>query len=67
MKIFNIVFSIVALGLIIFNITKINFEAPFKGDSIIALITILAALCAVVLLQILRLSKKVDEKIKQNN
>ena len=66
MKIFTIIFSLVALGLIIFNITKINFEAPFEGDSVTALTTILAALCGIILLQILRLSKKVDRKIKQN-
>lgn len=67
MKAFNIIFIIVAIGLIIFNITKINFEAPFSDDSITALTTILAALCAIILLQILRFSKKIVQNLKQNN
>lgn len=65
MKVFTIILTILAFGLIIFNITKVNFEAPFEGDSVIALITILSALCAIVLLQILRYSKRIVKKLKQ--
>ena len=64
MKQFTRIFTVVALGLIVFNITKISFETPFEGDSIIALISILALLCAIVILQILRLSKRVDQHLK---
>jgi uncharacterized integral membrane protein len=67
MKGFTIIFSLVALVLIIFNATKIDFETPFEGHSIIALITILALLCAVVLLQILRFSKRVERQLKNRN
>ncbi|MDU8886726.1 hypothetical protein RXV94_11190 [Yeosuana sp. MJ-SS3] len=64
MKIVTIVFHIIAIGLIVFNLTKINFDAPFKGDSIIALITILASICVIILLQILRLSKRIENHVK---
>jgi len=64
MKLFTTIFSIVAFGLIIYNATKINFEHPFQGESTVALITILAALCAILLLQILRISKNIESKSK---
>ena len=65
MKIFTIILSVIAIGLIIYNSTKVNFNAPFEGESVIAIITIVAALCAILLLQILRISKKIEQKVKQ--
>jgi len=65
MKIFIIILNILALALIIFNATKVDLNAPFKGESGIALITILAALCAIVLLQILRISKRIESQSKK--
>jgi uncharacterized integral membrane protein len=65
MKILTIIISVLALALIVFNFTKVNFEAPFEGESMIALITILAALCAIVMMLILRVSKRIEEKVKQ--
>ncbi|WP_223034628.1 hypothetical protein [Hanstruepera marina] len=64
MKILNIILTIIALALIGYNITQINFDNPFNGDSLIALITILAALCAILLLRILVVSKKIEKSIK---
>lgn len=66
MKIFIIILSIIALGLIAFNATKIDTNNPFNGESALALITILAALCAIVLLQILRISKRIEAQSKKN-
>lgn len=66
MKIFTIILSVIALGLIIFNITQINFNAPFKGDSIIAIITIVASLCVIIMMAILRTSKRIEQKVKEN-
>lgn len=66
MKIFTILLSFIALILIAFNATKIDKNNPFEGESSIALITILAALCALVLLQILRISKRIEQKVKSN-
>lgn len=65
MKIFTIIFSIIAVALIIFNTTKLNFDALFEGESQTALITIVAALCAVLLLQVLRISKKIEKLSKR--
>lgn len=67
MKIFTIILSIIALGLIIFNATKLNFDALFQGESMIATITILASLCAIILLLILRTSKRIEDLSKHKN
>jgi uncharacterized integral membrane protein len=65
MKITTIIFSVIALGLIIFNATKLNFDALFEGESIIAIMVIMASLCAIILLQILRTSKRIEALSKQ--
>ncbi|PWH84130.1 hypothetical protein DIS18_06190 [Algibacter marinivivus] len=64
MKIFTILLSVIALGLIIFNFTKVDFNAPFEGDSIIAIITIVASLCVIVMMAILRTSKRIEDQVK---
>ncbi|XMO88185.1 hypothetical protein AAFN75_07790 [Algibacter sp. AS12] len=64
MKIFTIILSIIAMGLIIFNVTQIDFNAPFKDESIVALITIVASLCVIVMMAILRISKRIEQKVK---
>lgn len=64
MKYFTILVTVIATGLIIYNATMLNFDNLFDGQSIIALITILASLCAIALLQVLRFSKRVDKKLK---
>ncbi|MDB4402185.1 hypothetical protein N9169_01825 [Algibacter sp.] len=65
MKIFTILLSMIALGLIIYNFTKVNFDGPFEGDSIIAVITIVASLCVIIMMAILRTSKRIEQKIKE--
>ncbi len=65
MKIFTLILTIIAVGLIIFNATKLNFEALFEGESFIAVITIITASCAIILLQIFRISKKIEKLHKQ--
>ena len=65
MKILSIILSIVALGLIAFNVTKLNFSQIFAGESIVALITIVLSLCAILLVQILRISKRIEKLSKQ--
>jgi hypothetical protein len=64
MKILIYILSVVALGLIIFNATIIDTNAPFEGKSMTAVITIVASLCAIVLLQILRISKRIEQLSK---
>lgn len=63
MKIASIILSVIAFGLIAFNITKINFNTPFEGDSTIALIEIFAALIALTLLAIFTISKRIEKKL----
>ncbi len=65
MKIVTIVLSVIALGLIIFNATKLDFKALFEGESMTAFIVILASLCAIALLQILHVSKKIETLSKK--
>ncbi|SDB59461.1 hypothetical protein SAMN03097699_2411 [Flavobacteriaceae bacterium MAR_2010_188] len=60
MKIAIIIISILALGLIVYNATLIDWNNPLSKDSTVAIITIVASLCAIMLLQILRISKKIQ-------
>ena len=62
MKIFSIIAQLIAAGLIIFNATHVNFNAPFKNQSLVALITIVACAIVIILLQILRLSKRIEKE-----
>lgn len=64
MKYFTILVTIVAAVFIIYNARMLDFNDLFEGQSIIALITIFASLCAIIILQVLRLSKRVDDKLK---
>ncbi|WP_067144959.1 hypothetical protein [Pseudotamlana agarivorans] len=64
MKIFTIILSIIALGLIIFNCTQLDFNTPFEGESMVAIITIVASLCVIVMMAILRTSKRIEQKVK---
>lgn len=65
MKIFIWILSAIAAGLIIFNATKLDFNALFEGESYTAVLAIIAGLCAIILLQILRISKKIETLSKQ--
>ena len=63
MKVASIILSLIALGLTVFNITKINTNAPLEGESTIALIEIVAALIALMLLAIFTVSKRIEKKL----
>ncbi len=64
MKIFTLVLMLLAVGLIIFNATLLDFNNLFQGDSLIGIIGIVASLCAVLMLMILRMSKAIEEKTR---
>ena len=64
MKIFTYILFFIAIALIIVNVFLLDFNKPFEGDSIIALIGIVASFCAVLILLIFRMSKKIEEKLK---
>jgi len=61
MRILITVLTTIAVLLIAFNATKLDFNNLFEGESFTAIITIVSALCAIILLQILRLSKKIEK------
>lgn len=64
MKIFTTILIFLAIGLIIFNFTLLDYNHPFEGDSVVALVGIAAAFCAVFILLIFKMSKKIEEKLK---
>ena len=65
MKIFTSVLVVLALALIVFNITLLDFHHLFDGKSSVALIGIAASICAVLILLIFRMSKKIEERTKE--
>jgi hypothetical protein len=65
-RILVIVLIVIALALITYNVTLINFDAPLEGDSIIAIIGIVASLCAIILLLIFMAAKKVQKKLGED-
>jgi hypothetical protein len=64
MKIFIYTLLAIAVGLIIFNITLLDFENLLEGNSLIALIGIIASMCAVCVLIIFKVAKNIDEKTR---
>ena len=65
-KIVIVILIVLGLALIAYNVTLVDFEDPFQGNSIIALIGIVASLCAIALLLIYSTSKKIQRKIEQD-
>lgn len=64
MKIFTTLLIIVAIALIVFNITLLDFNNPIEGDSFVALVGVIASFCAVFILLIFKMSKKIEQKLK---
>ncbi|HBC05453.1 MAG TPA: hypothetical protein PKH16_08040 [Aequorivita sp.] len=65
MKILIYILIALAAGLVIFNATKLDFSNLFEGDSAVATISILAGLCAILLLGILLVSKIIAARAKK--
>ena len=61
MKIATKIISIIAILIIIFNITLIDFSNFFSDNNTIALVTIIAGLCCLVILRILVLTNKIKD------
>lgn len=64
MKIFTTILIVLALALVIFNVTMLDLNKPFEGNSMVALIGIVASFCAVFILLIFKMSKKIEDKLK---
>ncbi|WP_340075998.1 hypothetical protein [Leptobacterium sp. I13] len=67
MKIISSVIVVIAIILIGYNATLVNYQSPFEEDSIIAIIGIVASLCAILLLVILTISRKIQKKLKEGD
>lgn len=65
-KYLSLVLILLGIALIAYNVTMLDFESPFAGDSLIALIGILAALCAILLVLIFNSSKKIQKKLEED-
>ena len=65
-KTFTIILIILAIALIAYNVTLVDYSNPLEGNSIIALIGIIASLCAIILLMIFIISKKIQKKIDED-
>ena len=65
-KTVTLILVILAIALIAFNATMINFQDPFGDDSLVAWIGIVAPLCAIILLLINQGSKKIADKLKND-
>jgi hypothetical protein len=63
-RIWILVLIVLGLGLVAYNVTLVDFENPLEGNSIIALIGIMASLCAIVLLLIYGISKRIQNKME---
>ena len=66
MQIFTTVLIFLAVALIVFNVTLLDFSEPFTGNSGVALIGVGASFCAILILLIFRISKKIEEKMNDN-
>lgn len=66
MKIFTSILIFLAVALIVFNVTLLDFSEPFEGKSVVALIGVAASFCAMLILLIFRISKKIESKSNRN-
>lgn len=65
MKILIYIMIACAAGLVIYNITKLDFNHLFAGDSFVASVGVLTGLCAILALGILLISKSIATKVKK--
>ena len=54
----------IAIALIAFNVTLLDFDNLLDGNSLVALIGIIACMCAVCILLIFRMAKTIEEKTR---
>ena len=65
MKKIIVVISILAILIIVFNITLIDFNEFFSEKNTVAIITITAGICCLVLLRIVKVSNKIKNYNKE--
>ena len=57
--------GILAVASIVFNVFKLDFNRLLQGDSQVATISIIAALCVVALMGIMLVSRRINEKYEE--
>jgi|TARA_B110000046_G_scaffold56980_1_gene63519 hypothetical protein len=67
MRLLSYLLSVLAIGFMVFNATKINFDTPFEKESYTAILTTLAGGCAILIFTILRVVKKIDRTVKEKS
>ena len=67
MKKFSYIAIAIAVLISIYSATRLDFSNLLQGDSLIALISIVGAMCVILLLLIFMTSKKIEKKIKNNS
>jgi hypothetical protein len=67
MRLLSYLLSVLAIGFVVFNATKINFDTPFEKESYTAILTTLAGGCAILIFTILRVVKKIDRTVKEKS
>ena len=65
MKVTLQIFLVLSLGMMVFNITQINWDAPLVDKSAIAVIGTMASASASLLILILMISRKIAKKNKK--
>lgn len=66
MKYLIYVLIVLATVLLVYNATVLDFDNLFEGNSAIALVGIFAALCVIVLMLILLVSRTIREKAQKH-
>lgn len=64
MKLTTYIITILAIVILIFNITKIDFGSPLSKDSFPAVVTSVCAGCTILIVSIIRISVKIKDLVK---
>ena len=64
MKLTTYIITILAIVILIFNITKIDFGSPLSKESFTAVVTSICAGCTILIVSIIRISVKIKDLVK---
>ncbi|MGB2256568.1 MAG: hypothetical protein ACPH2N_00655 [Flavobacteriaceae bacterium] len=64
MKLTTYIITIIAIVILIFNITKIDFGSPLSKESFPAVVTSVCAGCTILIVSIIRISIKIKDLVK---
>ncbi len=64
MKLTTYIITILAIVILIFNITKIDFGSPLSKESFPAVVTSICAGCTILIVSIIRISVKIKDLVK---